>query len=128
MAGLDSELRYQISVLSQAVGDMTKVLEGENVISSDREIKQLIPYPDLLAILEGMERRWERMIARYGQGSLDGKFHNKETVMPNQNLIAALFILDFPGRPDKFKMSIAKQEDAVPRRSDNKFLEIPDRP
>ena len=129
LVGLDSELRYQISVLSQAVGDMTKVTEGENVIQSDREIKQFIPYPDLLVILEGLERKWEAKIARYGQGALDGRFHDKETVLANQNLIAvALFTLDFPSRTDKFKMSVGKQEDELPRRSDNNYLEVPTDP
>lgn len=127
--GSEHELSLQYAVFMLTIRDFTTVLDGQNKLLTQREKSSFVPYPDLLVILEGLERDWEESIKAYGADAENGRVHKSAAVMAHQNLIAlALNVLDFPARTEKWKMSVVDAKEKPPLRGPNNLLVIPSAP
>ena len=102
------EIRWKFSALQVAIGDIERLKDDLNQISSVNELKSFIPYEELLDVVDNMEQKYNNTVARLPDSiRTDYRKHPNDVVFLNQLLIAvAIMVWDYPSRLDKYEMMI----------------------
>jgi hypothetical protein len=111
----EDEIRWKYSALQIALGDVDRLKDDLNKITSVNELKSFIPYENLLDIVDYLEIKYNDAIAKLPTDiKTNFRKHPDNVVFLNQVLVAvAINVLDYPSRLDKFEMDIIVDEDEI---------------
>lgn len=125
LLGEEDELRFKYSALQIAFSDIENAKDDNNKIITEQEIRQFIPYEQLLQICDELEEDYNQELNKLPLSiRKDGLKHSNKLFNQHQILLAvALNVWDYPSRHEKFSLSILEDEKEV---SPNKnFIVIP---
>ena len=111
----EEEIRWKYSALQIALGDLDRLKDDLNKISSVNELKSFIPYENLLDVVDYLEIKYNDAVAKLPNDiKTNFRRHPDSVVFLNQVLLAvAINVLDYPSRLDKFDMDIIIDEDEI---------------
>jgi hypothetical protein len=109
------EIRWKYSALQIAIGDIDRLKDDLNEISSVNELKSFIPYEQLMDLVDRMELNYNNTVSQLPNSiKNDYEKHPNDVVYLNQLLIAvAIMVFDYPSRLDKYDMKILNDESLV---------------
>lgn len=123
----EHELRYKYSALQIAITDLENISDDLNKIKTRQEMRNFIPYEQLLEKCDELEKSYNDMLndAKYDGIREDGKKHDPELFYKHMLLLAvAINVWDYPSRNEKYKMDIVTKAQQV--KSGKNYIMIPD--
>lgn len=108
----ENELRFKFSALQIAFTDLENISDDLNKIKSKHEIKNFIPYEQLLDICDKLEKEYNDEINKLPLNIRNnGTKHPPNLFHKHQILLAmSLNVWDYPSRLEKYKMDIISNE------------------
>ena len=112
MLGAQDELKNKFSVLQIGLNQIDGKKDDMNIVSTEQELKQFVPYEQLVDIIEELESQYKTEIAKLPPTiQNDGKKHSNDIFNLHQKILAlALYVFDYPSRKEKMVMSFLTDE------------------
>jgi hypothetical protein len=122
----EHELRYKYAALQVAITDLENIADDLNKIKTRQELKNFIPYEQLLDKCDELEKEYYDLLnkPKYDGIREDGKKHDPDVFYKHMLFLGvALNVWDYPSRMEKYKMEVI---DDIDQAEDNKnYVLIP---
>jgi hypothetical protein len=107
LLGQQDELKNKFSVLQIGLNQIDGTKDDMNMIATEQELRQFVPYEQLTDIIDDLEKEYKDEIAKLPANVRnDGKKHSNKIFNLHQLiLLLALYVFDYPSRKEKMVMS-----------------------
>ena len=111
----EHELRYKFAALQMALTDLENIRDDLNKIRSKHEIKNFVPYEQLLEICDKLHDDYQMEYNKLRKDiQVDGKKHPPALFHKHMlHLALAINVWDFPSRLEKYKMDFISSEEEI---------------
>lgn len=111
----EHELRYKFAALQMALTDLENIRDDLNKIRSKHEIKNFVPYEQLLDVCDKLDDDYDLEYNKLPKGiQRDGKKHPPALFHKHMlHLALAMNVWDFPSRLEKYKMDFISSEEEI---------------